>query len=522
MSASRLLAQTALLSIVVGLAACSGQGGTQQSTTVLPQQPPAAMPAQQPAAGIPAQQPLGQGAGSPATGEVTVSAPLSATPTSFAIPLSSGYDATVSLHAMNAPPGTKVLLGVRQPPAFVAAASSSRSAASITAKTCPATFTIPLYNPFSFAITLRVDGFSLHLPCSVNGTLFGVSFYQVKPAPTTVSSAKVGDVTASGKAITFKSDVASVTLPPHTQTALSIVPESSTSEVAVPIVPGANTVLTSNAPALSSSLALVYGSSGGGGSLFSSACFPAYVAGVLAPALAGVPILGRPSFYCQLGTVDSPTVLFGAPTVTFTVGAPAPDRVFVGLDGPTSESLCSESGTTTCVTPAFTVPTIQNVIVGNVADLQVCVPATEGSNCNSNANPAASPAPAATSVPHNHEVQLLVADDSTYTAVPGTCIAPAICGGYSVDTSAGSCKINNGPDANADVPPAPPIYKDPGGPQETPPVSSGTSTHAIFHALGPYAEFDLISGNSGTTCSVTVTETDGPLLRSTTYTIPVN
>ncbi len=514
MSAFRLLAQIAPAIFVVGLAACSGQGGMQQSSSVLPAQPPAA--------GSPAQQPLGVGAGSPATGEATVSAPLSSTPTSFAIPLSGGYSATLSLHATSVPPGTKLLLGVRQPPAFDAAASGSRSAASLTAKTCPATFTIPLYNPFPFAITLRVDGFTLHLPCTVGGTLFGVSFYQVKPAPTTVSALKVGDVTASGKSIVFTSDVASVTLPPHTQTALSIVPESSTSEVAVPIVPGANTVLTSNAPSLPSTLALTYGSSGGGGSLFSSACFPAYVAGVLAPALAGVPILGIPSFYCQLGTVDSPTVLFGAPTVTFTVGAPAPDRVFVGLDGPTSENLCTESGTTTCVTPAFTVPTIQNVIVGNVADLQVCVPATEGTNCNSNANPAASPAPTATSVPHNHEVQLLVADDSTYTAVPGTCTAPAICGGYSVDTSAGSCAINNGPDENSDVPPPPPAYKDPGGPQETPPVSSGTSTHAIFHAVGPYAEFDLIAGSAGTTCSVTVTETDGPLLRSATYTVKVN
>jgi hypothetical protein len=502
MSAVRLLGQSALISIAFVLAACGGQSSMQQPSAVLPQPPAAAVPAAAPAS------------------EATVSAPLSATPSSVAIPLAGGYSATLLVHATNAVPGTNLLLGVRQPQASVA--GNVRRTASIRQSPCPTTFTIPLYNPSSMAITLRVDGFSLHLPCSVSGTLFGVSFYQLKPVPTTVSSVKVGDVKAIGNSITFTSDVATIALPPRSQTALSIIPEDSTSEVGLPIVPGANTVLTSNAPSLPSSLALNYGSTGGGGSLFSSACFPAYVGNVLAPALAGAVILGIPSFYCQLGTVDSPTVLFGSPTVTFTVGVPKPDRVFIGLDGPSSENLCAPSGTTTCVTPAFTVPTIENVIVGNVADLQVCVPAKKGTNCNSNANPSASPAPAATSVPHRHEVQLLVADDATYVAATGACSAPAICGGFSLDTSAGSCVINNGPDENGDVPPPPPAYKDPGGPQESPPVRSGTSTHAQFPAVGPYVEFDLISGNSGTTCTVTVTETDGPLLRSSTYSIPVN
>ncbi len=518
MSAIRLLGLSALMSIALALGACSGQSSMQQPSAMLPAQP--AAPVQQPAA-VPAQQPQVDPAAGPESGEATVSAALSARPSSFAIPLAGGYSANLTVHATNVPAGTKLLLGVRQPQGSVASGGSLHAQWNHP-RTCPATFAIPLYNPFPFPITLRVDGFSAHVPCSVDGTLFGVSFFQLKPVPATVSSLKIGDVTASGHSITFTSDVASITLPPRTKTEISIIPEDSTSEVGLPIVPGSNTVLTSNAPTLPSSLVVNYANTGGGGTMFSSACFPAYVGHVLAPALSGAVILGIPSFYCQLGTVDSASVLFGAPTVTFTVGAPAPDRVFIGLDGPSSEQLCAASGTTTCVTPSFTVPVIQNVIVGNVADLQLCVAAASGTNCNSNANPAASPAPSATSVPAHHAVELLVADDATYTAVPGTCIAPAICGGFSVDTSAGSCLVNNGPDENGDVPPPPPIYKDPGGPQESPPVSSGTSTHALFHAVGPYVEFDLISGSSGTNCTVTVTETDGPLLRSTTYTIPVH
>ena len=528
MTAERLLGRSALMAIALALAACSGQGSTQMPGAALPAQQPAALPAQQPAAtpsqqpsALPSQQPLQSNpADAQADGEATVSAPLSAVPNSIAIPLEGGYSASVQFHAANVPPGTKLLLGVRQPQASVAASASARTPA-WHHRDCPSTFTIPIHNRFPFAITLHIDSFSLRVPCEVDGTLYGVSFYQLRPVPATVSSEKIGDVTAAGHKITFTSDVASITLPPHSKTAISIIPEDSKSEVGLPIVPGASTVLTSNASSLPSSLGLNYASSGGGGSLFSSACFPAYVAGVLAPALAGVVILGIPSFYCQLGTVDSPTVLFGTPTVTFTVGAPKPDRLFIGLDGPSSEHLCAATGAATCVAPAFTVPTIQNVIVGNVLDVQVCVAATNGTNCNSNANPAASPAPAAASVPHRHDVHLLVADDATYTAVPGTCSAPAICGGFSLDTSAGSCTINNGPDLNGDVPTAP-AYKDPGGPQESPPVSSGTSTHAFFPAVGPYVEFDLISGNKGTTCAVTVTETDGPLLRATTYSIPVN
>jgi hypothetical protein len=429
--------------------------------------------------------------------------------------MSGGYSASLSLHSNNVPAGTNLVVGVRQPTTEFQSAGGRRKSS------CPSTVTIPLYNPFWFAIVLDIDGFSIGLPCSVDGTLFGVSFYQVKPVPATISSLKVGDITATGNKITFSSDVTSITLPAHTETALTITPEGSTSEVAIPVAPGGSTMLTSNASGVDSTLSFVYSSTTGGGSLFSSGCYPAYTGGVLAPGLAGVPILGKPSYYCQLGTVDSPTIGFGT-TVTFTIGAPLPDRSFVGLDGPAAEYLCTTTGATTCTTPAFTVPTVQNVIAGNVEDLQICFPKKENQGCNTNplpaTSPSPSPAPTASAVPSWSEIQLLVADDPTYTQpVPGTCpAAPALCGSFQLTTS-GSCVIDNGEDENGDVPPG---YNDPGGPQESPPVWKGTSTTALFPAQGPFVEFDLDTTGPGV-CTATVTETNGPLLRSSSATVNV-
>ncbi|HMD02109.1 MAG TPA: hypothetical protein VKG44_03990, partial [Candidatus Baltobacteraceae bacterium] len=436
---------------------------------------------------MPAAQAQGNGAMAAAAGEKTVSASLSATSQTYALPLSGGYSATLSLHANGVPAGTKLLLGVRQPQMSAPNEAGARADSRKT-RSCPATLTIPLFNPFSFPIVLNVDGFSIKLPCTVDGTLFGVSFYQLQPVPATVSSLKVGDVTAVGKSITFTSDVSTITLPPQTETALSIIPEGSTSEVGIPIVPGANTLITSNASSsISSSLSILYASSGGGGTLFSSGCFPAYAGGVLNSALASAVFLGTPSYFCTLGTVNSATVLFGSPTVTFTIGAPLADVSFIGYDGPAGEFLCAPTGTTTCTTPAFTVPTVQNVIVGNVRDLQVCIPAAANADCNTNVHPAASPAPQASSIPSGSQIELLVADDPTYASSNTRCSASANCGGLSLSTS-GSCSIDDGADDNSDIPPG---YNDPGGPQQSPPVSSGTSTSANFPAVGPFAGFDL-------------------------------
>ncbi len=460
------------------------------------------------------------GAAASASQGRTVTASLSTSSTSYAIPLSGGYRASLTLHASGVPAGTKILLGVQQPQL----ATVSRLHNFSRTHSCPATLTIPLINPFRFPIVLNVDGFSLSLPCSVDGTLFGVSFYQLEPAPPIASSLKVGDITAIGNSITFTSDVATITLPPRTETALSIIPEGSTAEVGIPFSSGGGTaMLTSNTAALPG-LTVAYNSGGGGGSLFSSGCAPAYTGTppVLAAPLVGVPILGIPQFYCLLGTVDSATVGFGTTNVTFTIASPLPDLSFIGLDGPAGEYLCSPapSGPITCSTSQFAVPTIQNVIVGNVQDLQICLPASAEQNCNTTGN-SATPAPSTTGATVGNEVDVLVADDPTYVSVPpGTCTSPAICGGFYLATSGSTCVIDNGPDENGDAPPG---YTDPGGPQESPKVSSGTSSSAFFPAVGPFTEFDIIPIAAGP-CTITVTEHDGPAQpapRSATLTLNV-
>lgn len=436
----------------------------------------------------------------------TVELPLSARPGTFALASGDGNVGTITFHSRTALPGATLSLRV-------ARQTFRRGEA------CRTTIKIALRNRSTRPVVIDVDGFTLNLPCTPSAPLFGVTLYPIAPIVNPIVPIKLGDVRATGKTIVFTSNVVTVTLAPKSESEIAVIPEDLTTEVGIPIVPGTTQVLTANAPQLPSSLTMAYGSAGGGGTLYSSACAPAFANGVLAPALAHAIIEGIPSFYCTLGTVDSASILFGAPTVSFTIGAPIPDRSFIALDGPASEFACDTNATPTCVTPEFTVPTITNVIAGNVLELQSCVPARENTNCNSNENPA--PAPSATSVAANHEVQLLVSDDPTYVS-PGTasCSGPAICGGFVVDTSGGSCSINNGSDANGDVPPST-KYKDPGGPQEFPPANGGRSTKAYFPAVGPDVEFDLVSGASGTTCIVAVTEADGPLQRTVSLQIPV-
>jgi hypothetical protein len=459
----------------------------------------------------------------------TVPAALSATKTAYAIPMSGGYTASLSLHSAGATPGTKILLGVQQPQTSIV----SRMHGFSRTHNCPTTVTIPLINPFRFAITLNVDGFSLTLPCSVNGTLFGVSFYQLQPMPPITSSLKVGDITAVGNSISFSSDVATITLPPRTETALTIAPEGSTSEVALPLANSGTALLTSNAQTTPgpSTLALTYGSVGGGGSLFSSGCAPAFPdpshPNVIASPLAGVPILGIPQYFCTLGTVNSDTVAFGPSNVTFTIASPLPDLSFIGYDGPTSQFPCNQpsGSTTTCITPTFTVPTVQNIIVGNALDLQICLPIVAETNCNSNADVFATPGPSLTTATAGTELDVLVADDPSYKppspagppAFLSSCVPapPAICGSFKITTSGTAdpsaptglvCAVDNGSDENGD---SPNNYTDPGGPQELPAVSGGNSNSAIFPGVGPFSEIDIDTFGPGT-CTVTVTEVDGP------------
>jgi len=501
----RSLGVRSLLVVAVVAFAIAGCGGS--SAPVAPTQGPAA-------------------AGGPAAGVRTVPAVLSATKTAYAIPLSGGYSATLSLHSAGAAPGTQIMLGVQQPQQSIV----SRMHGFSHTHSCPTTLTIPLINPFRFPIVLNVDGFSLSLPCSVDGTLFGVSFYQLQPVPAVASSVKVGDITATGNSISFTSDVATITLPPRTETALTITPEGSTSEVALPLSSSGTAQLTSNAAStpVPSNLSLTYGSSGGGGTLFSSGCAPAFTEpNVIASPLAGVPILGIPQYYCTLGTVNSDTVVFGSSNVTFTIASPLPDLSFIGYDGPASQFPCNQpsGGTTTCTTPTFTVPNVQNIIVGNALDLQICLPVVAETNCNSNADVFATPGPSLTTASAGIELDVLVADDPSYkppspAGPPGyvsSCVPapPAICGSFTITTSGTAdpsaptgivCAVDNGGDENGD---SPANYTDPGGPQELPAVSGGNSNSALFPGVGPFAEFDIDTFGPGT-CTITVTEADGP------------
>lgn len=391
-------------------------------------------------------------------------------------------------------------------------------------RACAPSFKIVLVNREDEPVSLDIDGITRRLPCTTSNTLFGVSFYQIKPVPSPTITIKLGDVTVTGSKFSFVPTVTSVTLAPKSKSAIVAYPEESATTAVVPIVAGTNQVLTSNAPTLPSSLVINYPNVAGGGTLYTSTCALAKVDGVLAPALAGAIIEGIPSFYCAIGTVDSNTVTFGS-TVTFTIGAPIPDRSFIALDGPPSEFPCDTSVSPVCVTPQFTVPTITNVIAGNVLDLQVCAPARENQNCNSN-NSSGTPAAAKTSIKARSTVQLLVADDPTYiapTPASATCSAltvaspsaAAICGGFIVDTNAG-CTIDLGSDNNGDVPlSGMPPYRDPGA------SAGSTATHAVFLGVGPDVELDLIAGAAGTTCNVTVTEADGPLKRPVTLALPV-
>jgi len=466
-----------VFALLVPLAACSGAGapGSPQALATSAVQPAAAVPVE---------------LGVPASGGT------------FTLPLSGGSAGSIAFEGAGSN-GTaaRLQLSVAQ-----TAATTGRSVLDRSTRACPVITTISLRNPFKFALTLRLENITLRLPCTVDGSLFGVSLFQTNPQPATLTSEKLGDVTAAGNTITFAPSAANLTLEPSTTYALTILPEATTGDVSFDVTPGSTTVLTSNAPALPSALSFTY-ATGSGGSLYSAACFNAYDAeGELAAVLQGVAIEGKPSFYCTL-TPESAPISFGE-TVQFTIGTPKIDASFLELDGPPQEFTCSASSPSTCVTPAFSIPTVQNIIVGNTQDIHACVALYYGSDCNNVAN-SSWPAPAATWVKPNSPLALLVADDPTYAA-------PTF-GGFDLTIPPGSsCTISTAAAKGF----APAGYVNVGGPQENPPIDWGLATSALFDAIGPNVEFHLVSGWSGT-CSVTISETTG-LKRSLTFSIPIS
>ncbi len=411
-------------------------------------------------------------------GPATSALPLNAAAnTTYALPLSDGYSGTISLRVEHAPAKTKLLVRVEQSRGGAAAraATASRSGA------CPAPPTILLENPFPFPITIRLTSFTIHVPCSVDGALFGVSFYQTVPQPNVVTSTKLGNARASGNTVTFTPAVATLTFAPLTTSALAVRQETSTAEVVLPVAPGSTTVLTSNASNVPSSLSFNY-TTAAGGSSYSAACFDAYdKSGALMPALRGAAIAGTPSFYCSLDPGAS-TITFGQ-LVKFFIGAPKTDASVFEFDGPGSAYLCTDGDTTQCDTPAFSIPTYRNLIVANAKDLRLCVPVKDSTDCN-NVGGKAWPPPSTHTVSRHRDFQLLVADDPTYR--PGTALAPVPWDGLLRLSVSGQCRLNTHNDNdNGDVPPG---YSD--------------DDQA---GVGPYAEFDITPTGAGF-CDITTSE----------------
>jgi hypothetical protein len=119
-------------------------------------------------------------------------------------------------------------------------------------RACPTVPPIKIFNPFSYPITIEIQSFRIIVHCALPGTLFGATFVQVKPQPAVISPLKIGDATASGMKIVFTPVDKSVTLAPHTTYRIFVLSETSTSEVAFPVVPGSTTNLTANNPAITS------------------------------------------------------------------------------------------------------------------------------------------------------------------------------------------------------------------------------------------------------------------------------
>jgi hypothetical protein len=455
---------------IIGLAGCGGAGMSNQS--------PAAIT-------VPAARQE-----SATNGPLTQSAAVRVGPvaTTSALALTAGLSGSITLHS--ASPNTTVQIGTGQP------AVSSRET-TLSGRGCPAIPPIVIFNPYAHPITIAIDAFTVQLPCSVNGLLFGASAYQSHPIPQTLVSTKLGDAAGSGHTITFTPTVSQLTLPANSALTISILPETSTAFTQLPAVANTMTSLTSNAPAVPNSLSLE-APSVQGGTTFQSACYlPNDPNG---PGL-GVNILGTVSFYCVLvpGQTGTSTTFGSRSTdiVKFTLGPNVkPDVSFVGLDGPPIFAPCTPvSGGAVCNSPPFAIPVYSKAYVGNVADIAACVPATKNTDCNGAGN---YKAPSAASVPPYKEFQLLFADDPSYNAAKTF-------GGVTLQIDARSpCAIDTGSDANDANGDAPNGYTD---------ASAGSGAPKLltdfdFKGVGPNVEFDIHAEAPGR-CTVNLTEDSG-------------
>jgi hypothetical protein len=444
-SCARLLAISALLTLTV----TSCGGGVQHATPTQPDKPAAAGDSVPPSS--------------------TAVVPLSSAGGTFALPLGDGYRGTMTVRANGVPAGSTMTLEAT-------ATTTSGALSTQTRRPCPNIPPFRLVNPFSFALVIDIDAFTIEVPCNVDGKLFSVGAYQLKPLPTVLTVRKLGDAKGVGDELRFTPTVNELTLPPRSTQVLLISPESTTSGVPIPVVPGVTTVLTAGNTNVPTSLSFKF-TSARGGSFFTSSCDNAFHGETLDPQLQGVPLVGIPSFFCHLDP-GSASITFGAP-LNFYIGTPKPDASVLGLDGPSETFTCQQApSTTTCGTPTFTIgaasaTTFQNVVVGNAEDLRICVPFTEDTDCNQLVEPPQS----RTTVPFGQNFQVLVADDPTYRPNAGPW------DGKFRSSLTGPCHF-----AETDLGSEPPGYSDVG--------QTG---------VGPKAEFDVVPTGSGV-CTITMSE----------------
>ncbi len=411
-------------------------------------------------------------------------------PATATVPLAPQLTGSITLHSTS----SSATLQIGTTPVGTTPATTSGRATTLWLKSCPPVPPIVIFNPDSHPVTIAIDRFSVQLPCSVNGLLFGASSYQSYPVLPTLVSTKLGDAKGTGQTITFIPTVSQLTFPAKSALTILVSPETSPAFVQLPAIANATSVLTSNAPTVPNSLALEPPNAQGG-TTFQSACYLPNAG----PGLAGIHVLGTPSFYCVLapGQTDTSTTFGGADSsdiVKFTLGPNAkPDASFVGLDGPPIFVPCTPvTGGQVCDSPPFAIPAYSKAIVGNLADIEACVPAIQNTDCNGVAgNPKAA---SAAKVRRDRDFQLFFADDRTYNAANTF-------GGVTLQISGTwpPCTIDVGPDKNSDVPPG---YTDPVAPV------GATPWLADFKGVGPNVEFD-ISAKSPGTCTVNLTEDTG-------------
>jgi hypothetical protein len=450
----------------IGLTGCVGGGGTAPVTAV---------------AGSASNLPTA----SAQTSAQSVEASVGAAPATAALPLTGGLSGSITLHSATS--NATLTIGAD-------GSANAGRAMPLWHGACNAVPPIVISNHSSQPITISIDGFSIHLKCSVDGLLFGASAYQSYPIPQTLVSTKLGDAKGSGHTLTFTPVVTQLTIPAKSALTISILPEASTAYAQLPAFANTATVLTSNAPAVRNSLAFAFPNVQGGAT-FQSACYLPNGG----PGLAGVHVLGTASFYCVLvpGQAGASTTFGGASSgdvVKFTLGPNAkPDLSLVGLDGPPIFAGCTPNGSgQVCDSPPFAIPVYSIAYVSNLADIKACVPKSANADCNGVAGN--TKASSAANVRPGKRFQLLFADDPSYYAANTF-------GGVTVQIAGTSpaCSIDVGPDDAKDVPPG---YSDPGA------VAGATPSHADFTGVGPYVEFDIDAHAAGT-CSVNLIEDTG-------------